>query len=38
MPESNLAARLQRIIAELGVSQAEFARSVGVTRNYIYYR
>jgi transcriptional regulator with XRE-family HTH domain len=36
MAESNLAERLKRVIAELGVSQAEFARSVGVTRNYIY--
>jgi transcriptional regulator with XRE-family HTH domain len=37
MAESNLAERLKRIITKLGISQAEFARSVGVTRNYIYY-
>ncbi|MDR1131791.1 MAG: helix-turn-helix domain-containing protein [Oscillospiraceae bacterium] len=37
MPENTLAERLKRIIAELGMSKATFARSVGVTRNYIYY-
>jgi transcriptional regulator with XRE-family HTH domain len=36
MAESKLAERLNRIIAELGLSKAAFARSVGVTRNYIY--
>ncbi|MDR0434826.1 MAG: helix-turn-helix domain-containing protein [Gracilibacteraceae bacterium] len=37
MAESSFTERLKRIIKELGVSQAEFARSVGVTRNYMYY-
>ena len=31
-----LAARLERIIREQGISKAEFARRMGITQNYLY--
>jgi predicted transcriptional regulator len=36
MAETMLSDRLNRIIAELGIPKSEFARSVGITRDYIY--
>ncbi|MDR0416685.1 MAG: helix-turn-helix domain-containing protein [Propionibacteriaceae bacterium] len=34
--EGSLAERLARIISEQQVSKSEFARSLGVSRNYVY--
>ena len=31
-----LAARLEQIIQEQGISKAEFARRLGITQNYLY--